>query len=146
MFRTAEYMKITKTKDLKVSIWNIKRMYKLRVFNVTEMYMDGEFEYIRGILADIGIKLNVYFREDHIPWAKRNIRTIKDIVRCVLNMLPFKKVLSRMLINVVYSSVFWLNAFPCKNVVSNQLSPRLIVTDNNIDYNKHYNLKYGQYV
>ena len=67
MFRTAEYMKITKTKDLKVSIWNIKRMYKLRVFNVTEMYMDGEFEYIRGILADIGIKLNVYSREDHIP-------------------------------------------------------------------------------
>ena len=110
------------------------------------MYMYGEFECIRGILADMGIKLKVCSREDHIPGAEHNIRTIKDRVRCVLNILPFKKVPDRMLINMVYSSVFWLNAFPCKNGVSKQLSPRLIVTGNRIDYNKHCTLECGQYV
>ena len=91
MFRTAEYMKSTKTKDLKVAIRNIKRIYKLRGFNVTEMYIYGEIKCMQGILADMGIKLNVCSREEHIPGAERNIRTIKDRVRCVLNMLPFKK-------------------------------------------------------
>ena len=82
------------------------------------MYMDGEFECMQGILADMDIQLNVCSREEHIPGAERHIRTIKDRVRCVLNMLPFKKVPDRMLINMVYSSVFWLNAFPCRNGVS----------------------------
>ena len=101
MFRTAEYMKSTKAKDLKVEIRNNKRLYKLRGFTVTEMYMDGKFKCMQGILTDMGIKLNVCSREEHIPGAERNIQTIKDRVRCVLNMLPFTKLPDRMLIKMV---------------------------------------------
>ena len=81
-----------------------------------------------------------------MPGVERNIRTTKDRVRCVVNMLPFKKLPNRMLINIVYSSVFWLNAFLCKNGVSKRLSPQLLVTGNRIDYNKYCTLECGKYV
>ena len=101
---------------------------------------------MQGTLAEMGIRLNVCSREEHVPGAERNIRIIKDRVRCVVNILPIKKLPDAMLINIVYSSVFWLNAFPCKNGVSKRLSPRLIITGNIIDYDKQCTLECGQYV
>jgi hypothetical protein len=46
---------------------------------------------------------------------------------------------------MVSSTVFWLNAFPTKNGVSNTLSPRTIVTGATIDFNRHCQLKFGEY-
>ena len=52
-------MKSTKADKLKVAVKNIKILYKLRGFNITKMYMNGEFEYLCGLLAEMDIRLNV---------------------------------------------------------------------------------------
>ena len=110
------------------------------------MLMDGQFHGIQGELAEIGITLNVVARGEHLPEIERHIRTIKERVRCVYAMLPFKKIPSRMLVELVYFCVYWLNSFPARDGISDTLSPRAIVHGTNIDYNKHAKLEYGTYV
>ena len=51
-----------------------------------------------------------------------------------------------MIAEMVFLSVFWLNAFPNKLGVSQTLSPKTIVTGLVIDYDKHCRIEYGQYV
>jgi hypothetical protein len=51
-----------------------------------------------------------------------------------------------MIIEMVFLSVFWVNAFPHKLGVSQTLSPRTIVTGLGNDYDKHCRVEYEQYV
>jgi hypothetical protein len=51
-----------------------------------------------------------------------------------------------MIIELIYACTFWLNSFPAKGGVSKTLSPRSIVTGQSIDYRKHCQLEYGDYV
>ena len=60
--------------------------------------------------------------------------------------LPFNKLPARMIIELIYCSVFWLNAFPHEDGVSDTLSPRCIIDGMRIDYNKHCRLEFGNYV
>jgi len=55
------------------------------------MLMDGEFEPLRGVLAEMGITMNTTSREEHVPVAERRIRTLKERVRGIYNTLPFTK-------------------------------------------------------
>jgi hypothetical protein len=51
-----------------------------------------------------------------------------------------------MLIELIYSSTLWINAFPPKGGVSSTLSPRNIMTGIQFDYQKHCRLQFGSYV
>jgi hypothetical protein len=51
-----------------------------------------------------------------------------------------------MITEMIFLSVFWLNAFPHRLGVSTLLSPRTIVTGLVIDYAKHCRVEFGQYV
>jgi hypothetical protein len=110
------------------------------------MQMDGQFKGITGDLADIGITLNTVFRGEHVPEAERYFRTIKERAQCVYNTLPFAKIPERMVAELIYYCVFWLNSFPACDGVSDTLSPRAIVTGSHIDFNKHCKLEFGAYV
>jgi len=50
-----------------------------------------------------------------------------------------------MLIQLVYHSVMWLNAFPPKGGVSPTISPRSLITGVPLDYKKHCQLAFGSY-
>ena len=124
-------------------VWNI---YKKRGFNLQTVLMDGQFEGITGDLAGFGITVNTVARGEHVPEAERYIRTIKERAWCVYNTMAFKKIPGRMVAELIYYCVFWLNTFPARDGVSKTLSPRSIVTGSHIDYNKHCKLEYGAYV
>ena len=111
------------------------------------MLMDGQFEAITGDLAELGITLNTVARGEHVPEAERYIRTIKERVRsCVYNTMPFTEISGRMVAELIYYCVFWLNSFPARDGISSTLSPRAIVTGSHIDFNKHCRLEFGAYV
>ena len=44
------------------------------------------------------------------------------------------------------SSVFWLNNFPANGGVSEELSPRKIVTGQKLDYKQHCRSQFGEYM
>jgi hypothetical protein len=51
-----------------------------------------------------------------------------------------------MVIEMVYTSVFWLNSFPSAQGISETLSPWEIVLRQSLDYNQHCQLEFGMYV
>ena len=50
-----------------------------------------------------------------------------------------------LIIELIYSSILWINAFPPKCGLSSTLSPRNILTGIQFDYNKHCKLQFGSY-
>jgi hypothetical protein len=86
--------------------------------------VDGQFEPISGALAELGITLNKFSREEHIPLAERRIITLKERWRCICNMLPFNKLPGMLIVQMVSTCNFWLNIFPPKDGVSRNINPR----------------------
>ena len=145
-FGTAVLIADQKHETLIAVTRDVCNIYKKRGFILQTVLMDGQFEGITGGLAGFGITVNTVARGEHVPEAERYIRTIKERARCVYNTMAFKKIPGRMVAELIYYCVFWLNTFPARDGVSKILSPRAIVTGSHIDYNKHCKLEYGAYV
>jgi hypothetical protein len=90
--------------------------------------MDNQFEPIRGGLGDIGVGLNEAGRDEHVGQVESYIRTIKELVRVIYNMLPFKQMPPVLVIEMVKVGIFWLHASSNQKEVSDDISPRGIVT------------------
>jgi hypothetical protein len=127
-------------------IRRVKQVYKTRAFSVVQMLVDNEFEPLRGGVAELGIALNTVGADEHVPEVERFIRTIKERTRCYHHSLPFRRVPKRLLIEMVYTAVFWLNTFPHESGISNKYGPRTIITGSQIDFNTHCRLEFGTYV
>lgn len=144
-FSMAEMITNQKAKTLTQAVLQVKQIYAQCGFIVTEIAMDGQFEPIRGDLADIHIGLNTAGHDDHVPEIERHIRTVKERSRAMYNTVPFTRFPARMVIEMVYNSNLWLNAFPHLDGVSAVLSPCTIVTGYNIDFKRTCRIKYGAY-
>ena len=145
-FGTAEMLQNQQSKTILRAIKQVKSVYMKRGFKISTLLMDGQFESIRGDLAEMQINLNTVSNDEHVPEVERYICTIKERARCVYNTLPFRRIPTRMIIEIVYHSVFWLNSFPAEGGISPKLSPHAIVIGTLIDYNKHCKLEFGTYV
>jgi hypothetical protein len=106
-FGTAEMLPNRQAKSLATAMRNVIRLYKGRGFNVPFVIMDGEFESIRGDLGDEGATLNTTSNDEHVGDIERYIRTVKERCRCIYNTLPFTNMPGRMMVEMVYTSVFW---------------------------------------
>jgi hypothetical protein len=118
-------------------------IYRQQGFTVKHILLDGEFEPLREPFAENGIQLNTATNNEHVPEIERYIRTLKEFF---YNTLPFEYMAPRIIIEMVKTSNFWLNAFPYQNSISKVISPRQIITGSTIDYNQHCNLAFGAYV
>ena len=144
-FGTIEFVTNMKAPTLTKSIQQIQSQYIKRGFRIRDAYMDGQFEPLRASLAEMKINLNTTLNDEHVPEIERYIRTVKERTRSQYCVLPFKYLPRRLVIELAYWSVFWLNAFVSKNGISQTRSPRAIVTGHEIDY-KHCELEFGEYV
>jgi hypothetical protein len=61
-------------------------------------------------------------------------------------MLPFQGMPTRIIIEMVYASVFWLSNFPANDGLSTMMSPCSIVAGLTLDYAKHCRLEFGTYM
>jgi hypothetical protein len=145
-FGTAELLENRERKSILLALTKVIRIYKARGLDVQFMLMDGEFEPLRDDLTTLKVTLNVTANDEHVGEIERYIRTVKERVRCIYNTLPFQQIPNRMVIEMVYFSVFWLNSFPARDGISSTLSPRTLVTGQKIDFNKHCRVEFGTYV
>jgi hypothetical protein len=118
------------------AIKQVSAIYTRRGFRITMGHTDNEFEPMRGDFLDLGMELNAVSNDEHVPEIQRYIRTVKERTRCVYTMLPYKKMPSRMIVEM----------FPANNGVSDTMSPREIVAGLQIDFHKHCELEFGEYV
>ena len=113
-------------------------MYGRGGFVVNFILMDQEFDNIVDQM-EMAI-VNTTAAREHVTDDERGIRYMKDSGRCtvaelrriVITCLP-----KQMIIHIVYFAVFWLNAPPATNGISEVHSPREIVLGHSIDYNLH---------
>ncbi|KAL7470808.1 hypothetical protein ACHAXS_011072 [Conticribra weissflogii] len=141
---TIEYIESRTAKQLSLCLQRIMKLYKHGGFQVTVLYMDGEFEKIRSHLEGI-VTINTTGANEHVGEVERCIRTLKERGRGILNTLPFTTIPKRIIIEMMYHCAMWLNAFPTKNGVSTKFSPREIVTRQPLDFTKHCRTPFGSY-
>ena len=90
--------------------------------------------------------MNYTARDDHVPEAGRNNRVIAERIRATYHKLPYKtmpKIMWRYLAMVVTQQ---LNYFPVKGGISDYYSPHMILQKKTLDYNKHCQVEFGEYV
>jgi hypothetical protein len=80
-FSTVEALANRNKGTLVKAIKNIAAIYRRAGFKVVAALMDGEFESLRGELADIEIGLNTTARDEHVGDIERFIRTLKERMR-----------------------------------------------------------------
>ena len=111
----------------------LKSLNSKRRFKITTVLMDGQFDGLRGDIATLGITLNTASNDEHVPEIEHHIRTLKERVRSVYTMLPFQRIPTRIIIELICYSVFWLNSFPDTGGISDTLSSRTIIVGSTID-------------
>ena len=126
-------------------IHRIQGIYQQRGLHIHTILMDGAFSQLAAN-GDLHVTVNTTSRDEHVGDIERYIHTIKERMRCRYNTLPFQRMPRIMIIELAKATVYWLNSVPHNLGVSKILSPRTIVTGTNIDYNKHCEYEFGEYV
>jgi hypothetical protein len=129
------------------AIDKVFRKYQQGGFYITNIHCDQQFRSLMDPIADeLNIKMNYATTDEHVPEAERNNRTIKEQIRAVYHSLPYKAMPPVMLKYLAVVCNDQLNMFPANGGISDYLSPHIILTGKNIDYNKHCQVPCGAYV
>jgi hypothetical protein len=105
--------------------------YKSRsVFNVVTIEADGAFECIKHDLQGdpYRVALTTCDADRHVETAERQIRFLKERIRSVRMMMPYKRLPKRFTIEMVHKITVLMNSLPKSNGIHSILSPREIVT------------------
>jgi len=139
---TIEVLPNRQVKTLSKILKNVTSMYERRGFLVASVLGDYEFEPLRSDFP----QLNTTSADEHVPEAERCIRTIKERTRSTYTMLPFTYIPRLVLVHLVKNSVFWVNALPANDDVSNNYPPRYLLTGAELNYENHVQIEFDKYV
>jgi hypothetical protein len=129
------------------ALGKILRYYNNAGFVIKEIHCDGEYRgMIEKVEADLDVKMNFTNAQDHVPEAERNNRTIKERIRAAYHCLPYKVIPRIMIRHLAMNQANQLNLFPVKGGVSRYYSPRMILNQSSLDYNKDCTVPFGAYV
>lgn len=144
-FTTATSIKSRKKAEVTTALKKVLKLYKNRGFNPKTIIMDGEFKPMKSEISEMGLTLNSTAANEHVPQIESQIRVVKEQARCICHTLPFKFIPLLMIVEMIYMSTMWINAFPPKGGVSTNLSPCNIMTGTQFDYLKHCKWTFGSY-
>ena len=131
-------------RNLSAIIQSTIEKYHQRGFRVVRFEADNQFNYVQDRLE--GVVSSICAAGAHVPQAERAVRTVKERCRCLTNQLPFHFLPRTLIVELVRTAVFWLNAIPPNNGVSATITPHEIMTGHKLDFNTDACLKFGEYV
>ena len=88
---------------------------------VCTILMDQEFDKVTDLLPNV--EVNTTVAGEHIAEIKRMHRTIKEHARGTRAVLPFAHLPKPIVINLIYWTCLWLNAFLVPGGISSHYSP-----------------------
>jgi acetolactate synthase regulatory subunit len=109
-FTTVGYLPGRKQPILVNLLRKILRLYQHRGFKIETALMDRNFECLRDDTPEL--TLNTTAASEHVPDIERQIRVIKEHMRAIRSTLQFKRLPSRVIIEMMQYVVLWLNAPP----------------------------------
>ena len=144
-FLTVQSGRTRNTTSILQGLQTVINIYHKRGSKVVGIYGDNEFD-ISSLIDDLRpIILHIFAANEHCAIAERSIRTIKETCRSICHSTPFRKVIKHMIYSLVETAIHWLNAFPTKGGVSDQLSPAGIVIGRNLPDCNNKILSFGSY-
>eukprot|EP00957_Ditylum_brightwellii_P183278 13960761-Ditylum_brightwellii.AAC.1 len=143
-FTTTKNINNRKKSTLLTAIKKIFKFYMSQGFVVINALMDREFEPLAEEF--LPTKLNSTPANEHVPGIEWQNKFIKEWVRSINCMLPFKKIPNIIITEMVTFSIIWLNAFPPKSRILSTFSQRLIICGSNLSYMQHCKIPFGAYV
>jgi hypothetical protein len=129
---------------LEQEIERIIKLYAVRGFHVKFILVDIQFKSIKD-RGNITAIVNVVGKGEHVPAIERFIRVIKERCRCYYAMLPFDTLPRMVVIHLLITVMFYINAFVWRKGVSQYLSPLTILEGIVLDYNLHFQVIFGEY-
>ncbi len=145
--RSFEALRCRKVPELQRALNTFIRAYNRAGFRIQRIDCDNEF---KPLFDDVEARwkalLNFANPGDHCPHIERSNRTIKEGVRTLLHGLPFKYFPRLMIRKAGERVTFMLNLLPAKGGVSDHLSPRTIMTAQNLKYSRDLKYPFGCYV
>jgi acetolactate synthase regulatory subunit len=147
-FVTAEALDNCKEGLLVKALQRICGICRKRGFCITHVHGDSEFECARGAVAtDLRSDLNICGKdEERAPDVEHCVSTTKERTRCTCDSTTIEHCPPRMIIEMVFMNIVWINGFPHRLGVSQTLSPCTIVTGLHIDCHKRCRVACGQHV
>ena len=115
------------TKQLGGSLTKVVNLYAEGGFTVCTILMDQEFDNVTDLLPNVEVNTTVAC--EHIAEIKRMHRTIKEHARGTRAMLPFAHLPKPIVINLIYWTCLWLNAFLVPGGISSHYSPQELMSD-----------------
>jgi hypothetical protein len=147
MYRTAQWVAHQTVEVYRKRISEVIRLYHTGGLRVTDIRCDNEFRPLVDPLGnEFNIRMNYANPQEHVPEAERNNRVIEERFRATFHRLPYEH-FPRIMVKMLGSeSAKKLNYFPSKNGVSPYYSPRMILHQRQLDYEKHCRYALGTYV
>ena len=146
MFTTVEALQNRKYDTIIDALLAVITFYKVKGFIVKFVFSDNELKPMKEAIHDEGnADLNLSAPNEHVPEVERNIKTIKERVRCSINDMPYDKLPKNFKRELVTTCTSMLNAHPRSAGVSQIYSPREIVTGKRLDFKKHCLIAPGDY-
>jgi Reverse transcriptase (RNA-dependent DNA polymerase) len=147
MYRTTEWIPNKTSQAYRSVLDNVFRIYNRAGFKIKTIICDNEFRPLMDELQDVyHVTMNYANPQEHVPEAERNNRVIKERFRAAFHRLPFSKLPTIMIKILAMECAKKLNFFPPKGGVSPYYSPRMIMHQQNLDYEKHCSIPFGSYV
>ena len=135
---TACEMASTAMRPIVEEVIAVVRMYNARGFKVSAIAGDNAFTAMRNYegFTRLNVLYNPTSADEHEPYSERLNRTLKERCRMCMSTLPFDRMPRRMLVEMVYLCVFWLNFYVPEDYISVHMSPGTIATGRQYDHNK----------
>ena len=116
------------------------------VFEIGNIEADNAFkELLDQVKDEMEIKIDIANAGDHVPQAKRNIRTIKGRICACVGRMPYTYLPKNLVAECAVHCTNQLNWFPNENSCSRELSPHNIVKQEEIDFHLHGQFPFGAY-
>ena len=146
-FTSVNHLANRKTATVFAAFRDMYQFYMQRGFRITTVHADGEFQALKQLIESLpgGPTVNLAASNEHVPEIERRIRVVKERCRATRHSLPFKTIPKLLTIHIVFQAVKLLNFFPQHGGISDNLSPKTILTGETLDFKIHLNLLVGQY-
>ena len=89
--------------------------------------------------------VNLTSANEHVPNIERIIWVVKERCRATRYSLPFMRLPVILTTNIVLNNVNILGYFPTTSEILTNISPRAIMTGDNMNYKRHLSMPFGQY-
>ena len=123
------------------------RVYNKAGFRIKTIQCDGEYKAMMEKVSDeLDVTMNYTNAQDHESRAERNNRTIKEAFRTALHRTGYAVIPKIMIQELAELVTERLNMFPAKHGISQYYSPAVIMNRRPLDYTKHCQHSFGEYV